>query len=448
MCTLGAMLLSKRACEEVAYLLNEDDFYIPAHQHVYRAINNLLDNDQAVDLVTVKNELASRGILQQAGGEAYLIQIAESVPSAVNGPYYANIVLERATVRRLSEAGHQIVKIAGDPELEADEKVDEASQVIYDIGRERLGAQFTHIKEVAKKFFIEVDELNDSKEPILGVPTGFPDLDNMTGGFYEGEMTILAARPSMGKTSLGLSFALSAAKENNGAVAIFSLEMNDKQLVKRMASMLSRVSMGVLKKPELHNEDYLRLADACELMYHLPIFIDDTSNVSPLEVRGKCRRLKQEHGLRLVVVDYLQLMSSNRRTENRVQEISEIARGLKAVAKDLEVPVIALAQLSRAVEGRPNKRPILSDIRESGSIEAEADLVAFIYRDEYYKDKEAQTESSYFNPNHTEVAEVILAKHRNGPTGKVLLGFQANYASFVSLDAQSKTDYLRRKNEE
>lgn len=438
--TLGAMLLSERACEEVQSLVGEDDFYHPAHKEIFRAIRQLMMNAKAVDLVTAKNELIERGTLQAVGGVDYLIQVAESVPSASNAPHYAQIVLDKATQRRLEDTGHEIIKVVRDGEKDAEEMVDEAERMVFEVGRARIGKYFSPVRSLAKDFFVDVDRLNETGEPLLGSSTGFADLNEMTGGFYPGELTIVAARPSMGKTSLVLAFALSVAKEGKG-VAVFSLEMSGQQLVRRLASMIGRVSMGVLKKTRLSFEEYDALANACETLYGLPIFIDDTSDVSPLEMRGKCRRLKAESGLSLVVVDYLQLMRSNRRTENRVQEISEIARSLKALSKELEVPVIALSQLNRGVEGRDDKRPMLSDIRESGSIEAEADLVMMIYRDEYYKAKEAHEPRDY-DPKRVEVAEILIAKHRNGPTGKVLLAFQPSYALFSNLDDSSKSQYL------
>lgn len=443
MCTLGAMMISERACEEVQSFLHEDDFYHPAHREVFKAIRQLSLKAQAVDLVTVKNELSVREQLAAIGGVEYLIRIAESVPSAANAVYYAQIVLDKATQRRLEDAGHGIVKLVHDPDLTAEQMVDAAERQVYEVGQARLGKYFSSVKSLAKDFFVDVDTLNETGQPLLGVSTGFGDLDAMTGGFYEGNLTIVAARPSMGKTSLVLSFALAAARAEGGNVAVFSLEMSGKEIVRRLASMLGRVSMGVMRRSKLSYENYDALANACETLYSMPIFVDDTSDVSPLEMRGKCRRLKAEGGLSMVVVDYLQLMRSNRKTENRVQEISDIARSLKALSKELEVPVIALSQLNRGVEGRDNKRPMLSDIRESGSIEAEADVVMLLYRDDYYKRREVE-EPQEFDPDRAEVAEIIIAKHRNGPTGTVLAAFQKHYALFSPLDEGSKSEYIQR----
>jgi len=433
MCALGTMLLSERAAEEVVNILGPDDFYQPSHKTIFNAIRQLISNNKPVDLVTLRDELTARSQLQQVGGVDYLIQVMESVPSAANAASYAKIVLDKATMRRLEDAGRQIVSVVRDSEIvDADDKVDKAEQLVFEVGRRRLGKDFQHIQGLAKEFFLDVDHIIETGEPMIGTSTGFYDLDNLTTGFYPGDFIIVAARPSMGKTALVLNFALNVARRNIGNVAVFSLEMSGQQLVRRLVSMISGVSSGVLKRSSLSESDYQKLADACELLYNLPIYIDDSSDVSGMEMRGKCRRLKQDGGLSLVLVDYLQLMRSSKRTENRVQEISEIARSLKALAKELQVPVIALSQLNRSVESRDNKRPMLSDIRESGSIEAEADLVMFIYRDQYYKEKEQVVEADH-DPDRVEEAEIIIAKHRNGPTGKIVLGFQPQYARFTNL---------------
>lgn len=432
LCALGSVMLSERALEPVLMMLNEEDFYSPAHREVFKAIKQLALSSTAVDLLTVKNELIERGQLQHVGGMEYLVQMMDHVPSASNAEHYATIVLDKATIRRLADAGHDIVNIANTTDMNASEKVDKAESMIFQLGRQRLGKEFAPVRSLAKEFFVQIDEFYETGQAILGTPSRFYDFDKMTGGFYGGDFSIIAARPSMGKTSLFLNFALNVARQNVGNVAVFSLEMSGQQLVRRMLSMISGVGMGVLKGDRLPDETYQKLADACESLYALPIYVDDSSDVSPMEVRGKCRRLKQEGGLAMVVIDYLQLMRGSRKTENRVQEISDIARGLKALAKEFDVPVIALSQLNRGVEARDDKRPMLSDIRESGSIEAEADLVMFIYRDQYYKAKEAP-DDAVFDPDRVEEAEVIIAKHRNGPTGKVILGFQPNYARFVNL---------------
>ncbi|MEA2553256.1 MAG: replicative helicase, partial [Fimbriimonadaceae bacterium] len=370
MCTLGSMLLSERASEEIVSILADEDFYNPAHREIFRAMRQLLTNSKPIDPVTLKNELLAREKFIDVGGDDYLMQIAEVVPSAANATYYAQIVLDRATLRSLEGAGREIVHTVHDTDgASADDKVDKAEQLVFEVGRKRLGKYFQHVRNLAKEFFVDVDNIIESGKPLIGIPSGFSDLDRMTTGFYPGDLVIVGARPSMGKTALVLDIALNVAagREKYGNVAVFSLEMSSIQLVRRMVSMMSGVSSGVLKSPNISVDQYKKLADGCERLYSMPIYIDDSSDVTPLEMRGKCRRLKADGGLGLIVVDYLQLMRSSRRTENRVQEISDVARSLKAMAKELEVPVIALSQLNRGVEARDDKRPVLSDIRESGS---------------------------------------------------------------------------------
>lgn len=437
MSTLGSMLIdsSGRSAEEIVNILKEEDFYHPVHREIFRAMRQLLDTSKPIDLVTLSNELKANNKLDMIGGDEYLMQLAEVVPSAANASYYAHIVQDKATLRRLEGAGRDIISEVHSSDGEsADDKVDKAEQLVFEVGRKRLGKYFQHVRTLAKEFFVDVDTIIESGKPLIGVPSGFSDLDRMTTGFYPGDLVVVGARPSMGKTALALDFAIhvAAARENYGNVAIFSLEMSSIQLIRRMVSMISGVSSGVLKSPNISVEQYKKLADGCERLYGLPIYIDDSSDVTPLEMRGKCRRLKADGGLAMVVVDYLQLMRSSRRTENRVQEISDVARSLKAMAKELEVPVVALSQLNRGVESREEKRPLLSDIRESGSIEAEADMVMLLYRESYYKAKEEARESAY-DPDNVEEAEVIIAKHRNGPTGKVILGFQPSYARYRPL---------------
>lgn len=433
MSTLGSMMLDDRAAEEVLSILDADDFYRPAHRDIFRAIRQLVNSGKPPNLEFVVQELKDRDVLHQIGGEDYLIQVAEYVPSPSSATYYANEVQAKATLRRLENAGRDIVAVVHDADQgNPDEKVDKAEQLVFEVGRRRMGTYFKHVSSLAKEFFVDVDHIIETGEPLVGITSGFADLDKMTTGFYGGDLVIVGARPSMGKTALVLDFALSAAKEDKGAVAVFSLEMSGMQLVRRMVSMVSGVSGHVLKNPNLGMDTYKKLADACDHLYSLPIHIDDASDVTPLEMRGKCRRLKAEGNLSLVVVDYLQLMRGSKRTENRTQEISDIARGLKAMAKELQVPVIALSQLNRGVEAREDKRPVLSDIRESGSIEAEADIVMLLYRDAYYKAKEESREVDY-DPDKVEEAEIIIAKHRNGPTGKVILGFQPSYARYRPL---------------
>jgi replicative DNA helicase len=439
MSALGAMLLSQIAAEEIGGMLEERDFYRPAHRLIYRAMKQLMDKRRPIDSITLEEELKAHGHLVDAGGPDYLLELAMYVPSAANASFYANIVRDKSTCRMLESAGREIMGMVHDPELpEAKQKVDKAEQKIFSVGLRSLKKPFEHIKDLARDFFVDVDEIMESGEPMSGLKVGFHDLDAMTSGFYPGDFVVIGARPAMGKTSLVLDFGLNVCRElqrkgQKGAVAVFSLEMTGIQLARRMASMLSGVSMEVLKTGKITTEQYQKLADGCDELYSLPLYIDDGGDLTPLEMRGKCRRLAWEHGLSMVIVDYLQLMRGGSRTENRVQEISEIARACKTMAKELNIPVIALSQLSRAVENREDKRPQLSDIRESGSIEAEADMVMLLYRESYYKAKE---EHRHEVSNHDEVqpAEIIVAKHRNGPTGKVILGFQPAYARYRNLE--------------
>jgi len=436
MSTLGSMLLSERAAEEIITILDEQDFYRPAHRLIYKAMRQLIQNNKPIDILTLKDELNARGNLADVGGEDYLLEIAEFVPSPSNSNYYAQIVMDKSTLRRLEDAGHQIRGVVHNPDAgSVDDKVDKAEQLVFEVGRKSLGKYFQHVKSLAKEFFVDVDNIIESGQPISGLKVGFWDLDRLTTGFYPGDFVIIGARPAMGKTSLMLDFVVNVAKKiyhdgGEGSVAVFSLEMGAIQLVRRMASMISGVSASVLRQEKpITDRQYKLLADACDELYNLPIYIDDASDVTPLELRGKCRRLKAEHGLSMIVIDYLQLMKGSRRIDNRTQEISEIARACKSMAKELQVPVIALSQLSRTVESRDDKRPQLSDLRESGSIEAEADMVMLLYRESYYKAKE-EHRPEVENHDDVQSAEIIIAKHRNGPTGKVILGFQPSYARF------------------
>ncbi len=445
MSTLGAMLLAERAAEEVVTILNEDDFYRPAHRMIFNAMRQLVHNHKPIDPLTLEEELKARGQLMDAGGPNYLLEIANFTPSATNSNYYAGIVLDKATLRRLEQTGREIVGVVHDPDSgDVGDKVDKAEQLVFEVGRKQLGKYFQHVRSLAKEFFVDVDNIVETGEPMSGLKVNFTDLDNMTSGFYPGDFVIIGARPAMGKTSLVLDFAINVARKIDqegtaGSVAIFSLEMSSLQLVRRMASMISGVSMSVLKTGKITDDHYRRLADGCETLYNLPIFIDDASDVTPLEMRGKCRRLKAERGLSMVVIDYLQLMKGSRRSENRVQEISDIARACKSMAKELGCPVVALSQLNRSVESREDKRPQLSDIRESGSIEAEADLVMLLYREAYYKAKEEKRDVPW-NPDEVEEADVIIAKHRSGPTGVVKLGFQPAYARYRNAYRGNRTD--------
>lgn len=435
MSVLASIFIKDEAAEQVFGILEPEDFYHPAHLEIYKAMHQLAINYKPIDLVTLKDELSARGKLVDVGGEDYLIQMGETVPSAANAVYYANIVKGRSLVRSLNGAGHTIVKLTHDVDLEPEEKLSEAEAALFKVSQRKTKKQFKDARSIAKDYMIDVDNLMDTGEPTLGMPSGFYDLDKMTTGFYGGTLSIVAARPSMGKTALVLKIALNVARKGQGAVAIFSLEMSDAQLGRRLVSMVSRIPSNVLKKSDLTIDTYQKLANACESIYELPIEIDESSGITALEMRGKCRALKRESGLSMVIVDYLQLMNSGtkRRGEsNRVLELGEISSSLKGLAKELDVPVIALSQLNRNVESRENKRPQLSDMRDSGAIEENADLVMFIYRDNYYKARENPDEAD-LDPDRTEIAELIIGKNRDGAIGTVEVAFQPKFASFENL---------------
>jgi replicative DNA helicase len=446
MSALGSMMISEQACDGLIFKMKAEDFYAPAHREIFKALSQVRMENRPVDLVTVRTELELRGKLKEIGGPEYLLQISETVPTAANAEHYSDLVLDQSTLRRLEMAGHTLIKLAKDQETDLGEKLSEAEDSVYDVGKRRMGKEFESVRELAHEFFKDVDRLMETGEPIKGLMCGFSDLDRLTGGFRPGTLLILAARPAMGKTSLALNMATNVAVQENGGVAIFSLEMTGVDLVQRMISTMAKVSMGTLRKPNLHNDDYQALADAVEDIYRLPIFIDDSSDMTTGAMRAKCLRLKskleQDGGsLKLVVVDYLQLMRGMGKAEKRYQEVGQIARGLKQLSKDVGVPVVALAQFNRAVESRDSKRPTLSDLSESGSIEAEADMVMSIYRDKYYQERSDEDENKPFNPEEGEVAELGILKHRAGPTGKVLLAFQPALTRFSPLDEDSKNEY-------
>jgi replicative DNA helicase len=452
MSTLGSMLLREEAAEEVLGYLDDADFYRPAHRIIFAGMRRLYEANIEVDMVSLKDNLlrhrAKTGLGKKAegpidpqdsalaacGGIEYLIQIQEYVPSAANAMHYAAIVRERAVERSMLKACDEIQQLTLDTEIDIEDRVSTAQSKFGDIARVRTPKDFRPLRELGKEFFIEVDQIIETGVASVGMPVGFYDLDAMTTGLYGGNLFIIAARPSMGKTALAINIALNVARSKiAGAVAVFSLEMSDLELTRRMVAMLSGVAMDAVKKTSLSHDYYQRMADACEVMYAMPVYVDDGGETTPIDMRSKCRRLKAEHGLALIVVDYLQLMRTGKKHENRQQEVSEIARALKALAKEMDCPVIALSQLNRGVEAREDKRPVLSDLRDSGSIEAEADMVAAIYRPQYYKAKEEHVEQTLFDVDRIEESEIIMLKNRNGPTGKITLGFQPVYARFLNL---------------
>ncbi|AYO32096.1 MAG: replicative helicase [Thermoanaerobacteraceae bacterium] len=421
---LGSMLLSKDAIFVAAERLKSEDFYKESHRKIFEVLVELNENREPVDLITVSEALRSKKLLEQIGGITYLTTLTETVPTAANIAYYCSIVEEKALLRRLISTSSQIMSMAYDSREDAEQVLDEAERMIFEIVQKRRVENFYHIKDILLETFERIEELYNSEGGITGVPTGFPDLDEMTSGLQPSDLILIAARPSMGKTSFALNIAANAAIRYKIPVAIFSLEMSKEQLVQRLLCSESNVDSHRLRTGRLEEDDWPRLAKAMGPLSQAPIFIDDTPGITSLELRAKARRLKAEKGLGLIMIDYLQLMSGKGNSENRQQEISDISRSLKALARELSVPVVALSQLSRAPEIRSDHRPILSDLRESGSQEQDSDVVAFLYRDDYY------------NPDTEKknIAEVIIAKQRNGPTGVVELVWLSKFTKFASIE--------------
>ncbi|MGQ9880824.1 MAG: replicative DNA helicase [Armatimonadota bacterium] len=442
--TLGSMMVDGTAIERVSEFLAPDDFYREAHKVIFDVLVTLSSRSEPADLVTVSEELQRRGKLEEVGGIAYLTTLIDSVPSAANVDYYASIVEEYAIRRRLISAAQEIIHLAASTDeeepLTIGDVTDRAESAIYRVAQRRIGRGFESIRSLLGEAFDRFEAFYHERKLVTGLSTGFRELDFITAGLQPSDLIIVAARPSMGKTSLCLNIGEHVALHEKKTVAIFSLEMSKEQLVQRMICSQAEVNAHRLRLGMLPETAWNKISRAIQDLWEAKIFVDDTPDISALEMRAKCRRLRAEHGLDLVIVDYLQLMHSHRRSENRTQEISDIARALKGLARELRVPIIALSQLSRAVEHRENKRPILSDLRESGSIEAEADVVAFIYRPEYYAMKEAisaegiEAGTMPREEGRVEEAEIIIAKHRNGPTGPVRVGFKPDYARFVPLE--------------
>ena len=416
------MLLSESAISDVLERIRPDDFYRPAHRRIFQAVVSLFGRGEAIDSVTVSEELRRTGELEDVGGKPYIFHLVSSVPAASNAAYYARIVEETALLRRLIEVTQQAAAMAFESADDPDHIVDQVEQLVFSVAEKRLGDNFTHIRELLHEQLEHVEKLQERGASVTGVPSGFVDLDNLTAGLQNSNLIIVAARPSFGKTSLALNIAQQAATDHQVPVAIFSLEMSRTELVQRLVCAEALVDVSKLRRGHLNDQDWSRLATAVGRLADAPIFIDDTESVTVLEIRAKARRLKQKSGLGLVIIDYLQLMRGSGRTDSREQEISEISRSLKILARELEVPVIAVSQLSRAVESRQDKRPMLADLRESGAIEQDADVVMFIYRDEVY------------NADSTDkgTAEILLAKHRNGPVGRLKLTFLENYTKFAN----------------
>ncbi len=421
---LGSLMIDRDAIIRVAAYLRANDFYRRAHSLIYEAIYDLYNRREPTDLVTLVDELARTENLEAAGGESYLAELIAATPTSVHVEYYARIVTRTAIRRRLIDAGGEIVRIGFDDASEVEEALDSAERLLFDVSQRRGEREFKSMREILEEYFDRLDSLHQHKGEIVGVPTGFADFDKLTGGLQRSDLIIVAARPSVGKSALGLGFAFNAAVHHGQTVGMFVLEMSAEQIVQRLLSMETGIDSHRLRMGFIDDSEWSSVVRAFGRLSEAPIFIDDTASATLMDVRSKARRLHAEHGLDLLIIDYLQLMTAGRRNDNRVQEISEISRGLKGLARELDIPVVALAQLSRAVESRTSHVPMLSDLRESGSIEQDADIVTFIYREETY-DPDTERKG---------IADLIVAKHRNGPVGTVHLRFFDRTARFADLE--------------
>jgi replicative DNA helicase len=425
---LGAMMISPGAIGAVSEILDAGDFYRESHAKVYRAALGLYAKGEPVDAITLTDELEERGELEAVGGRVRLHELAALVPASANASHYARIVHETATLRGLIRAGGEIARLGWERPGETGDLVDQAEQILYDLSQQRVTGEWSEIEDLLKESFERITALYESGVDLTGTPSGFKDLDRLTSGFQPGNLIIVAARPSMGKSALALCMAANLGVRHNVPVGLFTLEMSKSEVTQRLMCSEAKVESQRLRNGKLQQDDWPRLTAACDKLAKAPIYVDDTGLLNMMEIRSKARRLKARHpNLGLIIVDYLQLLTPSQRrdSDGRVQEVSEMSRSLKILARDLDVPIVALSQLSRAVEQRTDKRPILSDLRESGSIEQDADLVAFVYRDEYYNEDSDQQG----------LAEVILAKHRNGPTDSIKLSFLKRYAKFSDLAA-------------
>ncbi|MBO0587543.1 replicative DNA helicase [Sporosarcina sp. E16_8] len=423
---IGAIFLEPQALITAAELLMPEDFYRMAHEKIFRTMIILSDKGQAIDVVTVTEELSAKKELEDVGGISYLMEIANSVPTAANIVHYARIVEEKALLRRLIRVATSIVEDGYAREDEVEALLAEAEKKMMEVSNRKNAGDFRHIKDVLVETYDNIELLHTKKGDVTGIPTGFRDLDKITAGFQRNDLIIVAARPSVGKTAFALNVAQNVATKTDENVAIFSLEMGAEQLVMRMLCAEGNIDAQVLRTGALEAEDWRKLTMAMGSLSNAGIFIDDSPGIRVNDIRSKCRRLQQEHGLGMIMIDYMQLIagSGSKPGENRQQEVSEISRSLKSLARELKVPVVALSQLSRGVEQRQDKRPMMSDLRESGSIEQDADIVSFLYREDYY-DKETENQN---------MIEIIIAKQRNGPTGTVTLAFAKEYNKFVNID--------------
>ena len=421
---LGSMLTDKEAVNAAIESLKEDAFYRDDNRIIFQAIVNLYSKSEPIDIITLKDELESMDKFEQVGGYEYLASLPDKVPTTANVQKYIKIVEEKSILRNLIKTANEIIELGYDPTEDVEDIMDGAEKKIFDIMQSKNQKGYTPIKDVLVESFTKLEELYNRKQHLTGVPTGFAELDYKTAGLHGSELILVAARPAMGKTAFALNLATNAALRGNAPVAIFSLEMSKDQLVNRILCSEAMVDSNKVRTGKLDEDDWVKLAGAIGPLSEAEMYIDDTPGISVMEIRTKCRKLKMEKNIGLVVIDYLQLVQGNKRTASREQEISEISRSLKILAKEINVPVIALSQLSRAVEQRPDHRPMLSDLRESGAIEQDADIVMFLYRDDYYN-KESEKK---------DIAEVIIAKQRGGQTGTVELLWMGNYTKFVNLE--------------
>ncbi|WP_347861837.1 replicative DNA helicase [Salimicrobium sp. PL1-032A] len=422
---LGAVFLEPSAMTTAAEHLLPEDFYRASHQRIFEVMLGLSNRGEPIDLVTVTTALSNNKTLEEVGGVSYLSDIANSVPTAANIGYYTEIVNEKSTLRQLIRTATEIVTTGYSEDDDLEDILNQAEKEILDVSQRKNSQAFKNIKDVLIDVYDNIEQLHQSDGNVTGIPTGYRDLDTITSGFQRNDLIIIAARPSMGKTAFALNIAQNIAGQTDENVAIFSLEMGADQLVSRMLCAEGNIDAQRLRTGKMESDDWNKLTMAMGSLSNAGIYIDDTPGVRVSEIRSKCRRLKQEHGIGMILIDYLQLIQgSGNSKENRQQEVSEISRSLKGLARELNVPLIALSQLSRGVESRQDKRPMMSDLRESGSIEQDADIVGFLYRDDYY-DQESENQN---------IIEIIIAKQRNGPIGNVELAFVKEYNKFVDLD--------------
>ncbi len=434
---LGAMLISKDVCQEVSGLLYKDDFYLEQHQIIFEGMHILQEKGEGVDYTTLSTYLKNIGKIDKAGGVEYLVELGESVPTIAHSRYYMKIVEEKSILRRLIQQATKVIERASDEVEDVEDFISVTEKEMLEVVRNRNVGEFKDVKSVVESVTEQLVLINSKGGVISGVPCKFRDIDRLTSGFQKGDLIILAARPSVGKTAFALNIATNVAFRNERAVAVFSLEMPAEQLIKRSIAAMGGIDSNELRNGDIISNNIKKYHAAAERVMQCNLYIDDTPGIKINEIISKCRRLKQEQGLELIVIDYLQLIVGNSKNDSRQQEVSNISRQLKGLARELEVPLIALSQLSRSVEKREDKRPMMSDLRESGAIEQDADIVAFLYREDY---QNLNSDSS----SDTGIIEVNIAKHRNGATARVELAFEKNYSRFSNLDKSGEADVGRK----